>query len=54
MFSLLPDTFIKADVYGLYEQQGRDPKKAELTLRQWVFRGKVVHDTQNGLYLKNM
>jgi hypothetical protein len=54
MFSLLPDTFTKADVYGLYEQQGKDPKKAESTLRQWVFRGKVVHDTQNGLYLKNM
>ena len=54
MFSLLPDTFTKADVYGLYEQQGKDPKKAESTLRQWVFRGKVVHNTQNGLYLKNM
>lgn len=33
MCSLLPDTFTKADMYGLYEQQGKDPKKAESTLK---------------------
>jgi len=51
-YSLLPDTFTKADAYVFYEQMGKDKKKADTMLRQWVYRRKIVYDQENGLYQK--
>ncbi|MBR2945315.1 MAG: DUF3987 domain-containing protein [Bacteroidaceae bacterium] len=52
LFSLLPDTFTKTDAHEFYEQMGKDKKKADTMLRQWVFRKKIVYDQENGLYQK--
>ena len=52
LYSLLPDTFTKADAYVFYEQMGKDKNKANTMLRQWVYRRKIVYDQENGLYQK--
>jgi hypothetical protein len=52
LYSLLPDTFTKADAYVFYEQMGKDKNKANTMLRQWVYRKKIVYDQENGLYQK--
>ena len=52
LYSLLPDTFTKADAYVFYEQMGKDKNKANTMLRQWVYRRKIVYDQENGLYRK--